>query len=134
MRSSKTEQEWTKFEELLQALPPESFECIAPRSGSADRRDREVYKLFVRTKGSRDLRWWLFEQQLLRVPANYPTINYPQLEKNPADFVTGSLVQLRGIEAENPEEKPALARALQAVRARMEASPHLGNSPLNRTM
>lgn len=117
MTKDNTEHKWARFEKQLQEVPPEDWECFAPRSPVQGRREREIYKLFVRVRGSNKSRaqWWRFETGLDRMPADFPEKYYEKTDDT--RLVRGPLELLRDIQAES--SKPALSKALQLIHAHL---------------
>ena len=115
----KKRKRWEEFKEQIATVSPEGWECFAPRSDFAARRERMIYKLFIRVKSSPNKWWWYFEERVGKVPPEYPEISYPDWNKNAAGFVQGAMDQLRDVEAENEEKKSALKRALRLIHTRL---------------
>ncbi|ATB33575.1 hypothetical protein MEBOL_007073 [Melittangium boletus DSM 14713] len=106
---------WATFEEQLRNSSPQKWECLAPRSGFASKRDRMIYKLFVRQRQA-GRRWWYFEDMIGRVDPNYPRLSINT--KNADNWIQGPLELLRDIQAEDTwGNKHELIRALKLIHA-----------------
>jgi hypothetical protein len=117
MTKDNKKHQWARFEKQLQEIPPDDWECFAPRSRVQGKGDREIYKLFVRAYSNNRVRphWWLFENIIDRVPASYPEEYYAKVDDTL--LVRGPLEFLRDIHA--GASSAALTKALQLIHARL---------------